>query len=244
MILELTWNTGRLVREYTLLIDPPTGTHQRSGCAAPDHAAGRRRGRRRRARGTPAGAAGALARVAPEPCPRAAQAYANLRRGLRQPLRRRLQKSSLATRRPRSRSRPSPRRVARPDAGGAVPRQPDAFVGNNMNRLKAGGAQRSGRRGGQVDLSPPRRASSSRLQSADFAAYRERLASGVAPIEAAAPSRQASGTVQAAVETASTGGGDARQADAEQGGASASIGAGRQAVQKREARMRPRAPPN
>ena len=35
VILELTWNTGRLVREYTLLIDPPTTRTAQQAAPAP-----------------------------------------------------------------------------------------------------------------------------------------------------------------------------------------------------------------
>ena len=77
---------------------------------------------------------------------------------------------------------------------------PDAFIGNNMNRLKAG-----------VVLSVPDAATAQKTttaearqtivaQSADFGAYRHRLASStVTPREEPSP-RQASGKVQASVE--------------------------------------------
>jgi pilus assembly protein FimV len=77
---------------------------------------------------------------------------------------------------------------------------PQAFVDNNMNRLKSG-----------VVLSVPAAAdarsvvagearSMIQAQSADFDAYRRRLAAGVPTTRAEASARQAKGTVQAAVE--------------------------------------------
>ena len=77
---------------------------------------------------------------------------------------------------------------------------PQAFMGDNMNRLKAG-----------VVLSVPAADEAARTtpqqareiivaQSADFAAYRQRLASGGTAQAAAVPARQATGRVQAQVD--------------------------------------------
>jgi pilus assembly protein FimV len=77
---------------------------------------------------------------------------------------------------------------------------PDAFMGENMNRLKAG-----------VVLTVPSAEAASRVtpsdarvviqaQSADFAAYRQRLASGATTQADGGPSRQSTGSVQAKVD--------------------------------------------
>ena len=77
---------------------------------------------------------------------------------------------------------------------------PQAFMGDNMNRLKAGAV-----------LSVPSTEQAGKLtqqdargvilaQSADFAAYRQRLASGTTTAADNAPSRQARGQVQAQVD--------------------------------------------
>ncbi len=77
---------------------------------------------------------------------------------------------------------------------------PQAFVGDNMNRLKAGmvlsvpSAEEAGK------LSPQAAREVIQAQSADFGAYRQRLASGVTTTTAEAPARQAKGQVQAQVD--------------------------------------------
>ena len=198
VILELTWNTGRLVREYTLLIDPPTTrTAQPAAPAAPAVVA---------AAPMPVPAQPAQARPAPLPAP--ARAAPEPRPAPPKPA-------------------PEPRPQASADSytvkpgdtlsGIAIRTQPqgvsldqmlvalfrsnaDAFIGKNMNRLKAGAVL------GIPDADTARGIPAGearqliQAQSADFAAYRERLASGAARADAAAPSRQASGKVEAAVE--------------------------------------------
>ncbi|MCK7494044.1 MAG: hypothetical protein MZW92_24480, partial [Comamonadaceae bacterium] len=78
---------------------------------------------------------------------------------------------------------------------------PQAFMGDNMNRLKAGAvlsvpaAEEAAQRG--------RRSEAREIivaQSNDFAAYRQRLASGGTAQAATAPARQAGGQVQAQVD--------------------------------------------
>ena len=77
---------------------------------------------------------------------------------------------------------------------------PQAFIGSNLNLVKAGavlevpGAE-------QIAAVSPREARSLIVaQSADFAAYRSRLASAVPGAVEAAPSRQAGGRIEAAVQ--------------------------------------------
>ena len=200
VILELTWNTGRLVREYTLLIDPPTmRTAQPAAPAAPAVVA---------AAPMPVPAQAAQARPAPLPAP--ARAAPETRPAAPKPA-------------PQPEARPSASAdsytVKSGDtlSGIAIRTQPqgvsldqmlvalfrsnaDAFVGKNMNRLKAGAVL------GIPDAETARGIPAGearqliQAQSADFAAYRERLASGAASADTAAPSRQASGKVEAAVE--------------------------------------------
>ena len=150
VILELTWSTGRLVREYTLLFDPPAS---RTAPPAPAPAPSRRRSRPRRGAAAPAPAGPAAGAGAKRRAPRR-------RRARRAPPRRvptdRARRPSPVPRRParraasgeyrvagrhavaHRRAHPARQRVARPDAGRAVPQQPGAFIGDNMNRLKAG----------------------------------------------------------------------------------------------------------
>jgi len=77
---------------------------------------------------------------------------------------------------------------------------PDAFVGDNMNRLKSGVVLSvpSGDAAGKV--TPAEARELIQAQSADFSAYRQRLAAGTTTVAEQAPARQATGKVQAAVE--------------------------------------------
>ena len=77
---------------------------------------------------------------------------------------------------------------------------PDAFVDKNMNRLKAGEVLTvpSAEAAQQVTTADAREVI--RAQSADFAAYRQQLASGVTTMKAEEPTRQAKGSVQASVQ--------------------------------------------
>jgi pilus assembly protein FimV len=77
---------------------------------------------------------------------------------------------------------------------------PDAFVGNNMNRLKAGELLRVPSAEVAQQTTPPQARDVIRAQSADFAAYRQQLASGVTTQKTEEPTRQAKGSVQAAVQ--------------------------------------------
>ena len=208
VILEITWATGRLVREYTLLLDPPTATARAPAAPAPAPAV------------APTMSA---APVEPAP-PRTAE---------RRPAPARADVEPAAPREPRA-----PRAAAAPAApaaagtdgadeyrvkagdtlskiasrtqrGGVSLDQmlvslyrsnPQAFLDNNMNRLKSG-----------VVLSVPNAetakgtsASEARqviqAQSADFGAYRQRLAGAVPAAKPEGSARQASGKVQASVE--------------------------------------------
>jgi pilus assembly protein FimV len=77
---------------------------------------------------------------------------------------------------------------------------PDAFMGNNMNRLKAGEVLTvpSAEVAQQVSASGARE--EIRAHSADFAAYRQQLAQGVTTHKTDEPARQAKGRVVASVQ--------------------------------------------
>lgn len=218
VILELSWSTGRLVREYTLLFDPPSNTRMAQAPAAtapvitPAPAAPPR-----------VAAAPPAARPAPV-APRAAQPPA-------------------APPRPAETARPAPSTAPAPapapresetasaaqdDAEyvvrrgdtlsriAAATRRPGvsldqmlvalyrgnahAFMGENMNRLKAGAVLNlpTTDEGQSVSNSDARQII--RAQSADFSAYRQRLAGAVGSEAVEAPARQAAGKVEATVQ--------------------------------------------
>jgi pilus assembly protein FimV len=195
VILEVNWAAGRLVRAYTLLLDPPS-----SRTPPPPTIA---------AAPTPP-----VVAPSPAPVPRAAPAPA----------------PAAATPAPvaKAPAAPQPAGAAKADkvkveAGDTLSRiasrvrpegvsldqmlvslfraNPDAFIGENMNRLRAGSVLDvpTPESAQQVDSAEARRVI--QAQSSDFNAYRQRLAGNVAPAPAAAaPARQATGTVQAQVE--------------------------------------------
>ena len=215
VILEANWATGRLVREYTMLFDPP-GARVAQAPPAPVTAPSV----------SPAPAVPAPV-LAPTPAPApVAQAPAPA------------PAPAAVTPPPTPAPRPAPAPVARPApaeaatmAGGDEYRvrsgdslskiasrtqrpgvsldqmlvslyrgNPQAFVGDNMNRLKSGvvltvpSAEAAGKVGGNEAREMIQ------AQSADFAAYRQRLASGTTTAADEAPARQAQGKVQANVE--------------------------------------------
>ncbi len=77
---------------------------------------------------------------------------------------------------------------------------PDAFIGENMNRLKAGAVLQvpAGDSLGAVSQDEARQVI--QAQSADFSAYRQRLAGAAPTLQQEGSERQAKGKVQAAVE--------------------------------------------
>ena len=201
MLLELTWNNGRLVREYTFLLDPAElrTTQPAQVAAAPQ-------GQPAAPRTSPAPAPAAAA-----PAPDAARIAAARRGAERQ------------AREAQAREAEDSYRVRRGDTLSGIAldvkpadisldmmlvalyrANPDAFIGNNMNRLKSGqilsipdadsvrgGAGQGEARGVVV------------AHAADFDAYRNKLAGQVAssaPSAAPQGGQSASGRVTARVE--------------------------------------------
>ena len=193
VILELNWASGRLVRAYTLLLDPPA-----TRVAPPPMAAA---------------PTAPVVTPAPRPAPAPAVAAAPRVAPVRPPAPAETPSAPAAT-------SPEQVRVAAGDtlsriasrvrpAGVSLDQMlvslfranPSAFMGENMNRLKAGVVLDVPRSEsiGQVEPGEARRLIVA--QSADFDAYRQRLAGRAGQADlAAAPTRQATGTVQATVE--------------------------------------------
>ncbi len=217
VIIEATWASGRLVREYTLLFDPPSTRMAQAPApttapvvspapaapAAPPAAAPAPAAAPTPAP-APVAAAPAPAPVAPRatPAPRAAPAEAPPRPA---PAMAAAGGDEVRVRAGDSLSRIASR-TQRPGISldqmlvSLFRGNPQAFMGDNMNRLKAG-----------VVLSVPSAEQAGKLsageahevivaQSADFAAYRQRLASGTTTAADDTPARQARGQVQAQVD--------------------------------------------
>ena len=194
VILELNWSSGRLVREYTMLLDPPTTRDRRSAAPGASSRAGDV--------GRPDAATDRRASARP-----ARRALRWLRRRLprRVPLHRRLLPVPAAPRAaaPTAPSRPSAsgdeyrvragdtlsRIAARTQREGVSLDQmlvalwrsnPQAFIANNMNRLKAGSTLSVPSAAAAKEVQAAEARQVIQAQSADFGAYRQRLASGVA----------------------------------------------------------------
>lgn len=209
VILEINWSTGRLTREYTLLFDPPATARAPAPSTAPAMAAA-----------SPAAEPArpvAQARPAPARVPSAEPAA---------PAAKSTEPRAVAT----QRAAAAPATKAGPESGdeyrvrqgdtlskiaGRTQRSgvsldqmlvalyranPQAFMDNNMNRLKSGVvlAVPSAESANSTSASEARQVI--QAQSADFGAYRQRLAGAVPAAKTEGSTRQASGKVQAQVE--------------------------------------------
>ena len=208
VILELSWATGRLVREYTLLLDPPA-TARAPAPAAPATAPVM----------TAAPADAPAAPAAPAP----ATSSATAPRAPAPPAPPRAVATEPAA--PRSTAKAAPSsgadeyRVKTGDTLSSIASRTQrpgvsldqmlvslfrgnsqAFVDNNMNRLKAGVVLAVPSAETAKGVTPGEARQEIRAQSADFGAYRQRLA-GIAPAaKTETSSRQASGKVRASVD--------------------------------------------
>ena len=209
VILEVSWASGRLVREYTLLMDPPrvaTAPAAPVGALAPPAAPS-------------AEPAPAPATPAAPPAPRAPASAREPRQPAAAP-------SGAAT--PTAPSAPAAAAkpaqasdykvrsgdtlsgiAARNQPGGVSLDQllvslfrgnPQAFAGENMNRLKSGSVLSLPSADDARKVTATEARDFIQAQSADFGAYRQRLAAGAPNAAAEAPARQSGGKVQAAVE--------------------------------------------
>ena len=214
VILEMNWASGRLVREYTVLLDPPGTPSNMAAAPAPSVA--------------PVISAAPAAPVAPTP--RAAAPAAPVVAAAQAPERRAAPRPEAPPPAPRAAAAPAaPQapaaagvdqyRVRPGDSLSRIARNlqpqsvsldqmlvalfrgnPDAFVANNMNRLKAGEVLTVPSAEAAKQIAEPEAREVIRAQSADFDAYRQQLASGVRTQKTDEPTRQATGSVQAAVQ--------------------------------------------
>lgn len=204
LIIEANWNTGRLVRDYTMLFDPPTLRAQTPAPAtAPITSA------------PAAPAAPATRAPAPAPAPMAAAPAAPA------PAR------APRVERPARASAPAPAatptdgiKVRSGDTAASLAARykpagvsldqmlvamlrssPDAFIGGNVNRLRAGAVVDVQAAGAAAPNTQPEEAKQTIVaQAKDFNEFRRRLASGVAVAAAPASARATSGQVQAQVQ--------------------------------------------
>jgi len=209
VILEISWATGRLVREYTLLFDPPVNAARATPPSAPAATApviAAAPAPAPSAASTAAEPAAAPRRPAPAPKPAAAEPAAAA------PERRPAAAKPAGDGADSYRVKPGDNlsRIAastqRPGVSldqmlvGLYRSNPQAFTENNMNRLKAGVVLAVPAADSLQGLSQADARQVIQAQSADFGAYRQRLAGAVPAAKTEGTARQASGKVQAAVE--------------------------------------------
>ena len=205
LLLEANWNSGRIVRDYTVLLDPPSEPHRHGGRADRAH----RPANQRRASSRAAAPAVAQAPAAPRACagrcgcpgspggePNAACARDRDRAASKQVT---VQPGDTAS---KIAGAYKPADVSLDQMLVALLRaNPDAFIGGNVNRIKAGAVLDVPER--VAGRSRPERARPRRTvtaQSRDFGEYRRRLAENAPASQVADADRQATGKLQANVE--------------------------------------------
>lgn len=192
VILEINWSSGRLVREYTMLFDPPTMARAPAPAPAAPAAA-------------PAmAAAPAAPSAAPAPLPRTPRAPAPAAEP-RQPVA--AAPASAAPGPDEYRVKPGDTlsriagRTQRPGVSldqmlvSLFRANPEAFVDNNMNRLKAGVVLDVPSAEDAKAIAAGEARQVIQAQSADFGAYRQRLAGAAPAAKVDAPAQKATGTV-------------------------------------------------
>ena len=187
LLIELSWNAGRLVREYTALIDPPgfapaepiAGTTLAASPAAPV------------AKPLPPQAAAsapatASAPAASAPAAPAAGEYGPVKRGDT------LRKIADGVR---------PQGVTiEQTLVGLFRSNKDAFIDNNMNRLRTGKVLRVPTQQELAALPQPEATNEIRVQTTDFNAYRQRVAGAVPEVPSDAPRQTAAGKISTTIE--------------------------------------------
>ncbi|MEO6747450.1 MAG: FimV/HubP family polar landmark protein [Caldimonas sp.] len=212
VILEISWATGRLVREYTLLFDPPTMARAPAPSPAVPAAA---------ARSTapavaeappaapmsppPVAAPRAERRVAAAPSPAAAPSESRAPSPPSAPSTPSAPLAGSGADEYRVRPGDSLSRIAtktqRPGVSldqmlvALFRTNPQAFISNNMNRLKSGAVLAVPTADAAQAIAPPQAREVITAQSADFGAYRQRLAGNTMPAAPEGSARQSSGKV-------------------------------------------------
>ena len=212
LVLEASWSSGRIARDYTMLFDPPSLRSGSTVGAAPITApvlSGQAPADIPSARGI-----SAIPYYPTSPAPARAPAVAPIpapTRAARQEYRAKATVSA-----PAGENQVT---VKAGDTAGKIAAQnksasvsldqmlvallrsnPDAFIGGNVNRLKAGSVLEIPAANDAAVISPADASRTIQAQSKDFNDFRRKLAQGVPTTQAGSASRQAAGKVQAKVE--------------------------------------------
>ena len=196
LILETRWASGRIVRDYTMLFDPadlrqssPPAVAQVAPVAPPPATS---------PQAAPSASTAPVTRAAPEAAPATPGAAARTAPGKGDGKQVKVQSGDTAG------------KIAAANKAVNVSldqmlmamlhANPDAFIGGNVNRLKAGAVLEipSAEQAGQESAGEARQTVIA--QSRDFNEFRRRLAEGVPTTRVAPAERQASGKVQAQVQ--------------------------------------------
>ena len=207
LLLEANGASGRIVRDYTVLLDPPVTRQAATAPVAPiapqiatpvERPAPAPRVRREPApavAATPAPATAAPAPAAAAPAPaRAAVAAPSGGNGEQLTVRRGDTAGKIAAAHKPADVSLDQMLVALLNAN------PDAFIGGNVNRMKAGAVLDLPNAAAAAAVPAAEARRTITAQSRDFGSYRQRLAENAPTTNVAAASRQASGKLQASVE--------------------------------------------
>ena len=194
LILEASWATGRVVRDYTMLLDPPS---LRTAQPAP-------------AVVTPQVAAAPSVAQLPPPPPAAARAPAPARRAPADAPPKAAKPASDGGKQVTVRTGDTASRIAAANKPARVSldqmlvallrANPDAFANENLNRLKAGAVLTIPSEDQARAMAPAEASSTVIAQSRDFNDFRGKLAANAPTVPVAAADRKAGGAVQAKVE--------------------------------------------
>ena len=204
VLLEANWATGRIVRDYTLLLDPPSSVRQAAAAPIAPTAPQIVVSPQPRVAVAPQPAPSvARARAAQPPVPVTAQAPAPVPAPVRadegaggQQVT--VQRGDMAS---RVAATYKPADVSLDQMLVALLRaNPDAFIGGNINRMKAGAVLRIPSASEAAATPPTQARRTVTAQSRDFSQYRQRLAENAPTSQVAAADRQASGRVDANVQ--------------------------------------------
>ena len=192
LVLDTSWNAGRLVRSYTILLDPPashrappdvTAAAQLSAPSSPATAT------RAVAAGTGPGSSGARDRARPvQPAPTSAAAAGSVT----------VRTGDTASRIAQAHR---PASVSLDQMIVALLRSnPNAFIDGNANRIKAGAVLQLPDEAAAQSVAPSQARQILAAQSRDFNSFRRKLATAAPKTDVAPAQRVASGSVQAVVE--------------------------------------------
>jgi pilus assembly protein FimV len=197
MILEANWNSGRIVRDYTLLFDPPNFRATTPGAVAPAPVLAQTP--KAVSNGTvskPAASAASPKPVKPEPSAAVKPEATDT------PQQVRVKPGETAS---HLASTYKPVNVSLDQMLVALLRtNPDAFINNNVNRLKAGSLVDLPSEAQASETAPAQATQMIVAQSQDFNAFRRGLASSAPATDVAPAKREAIGKVQANVEDKKT----------------------------------------